>query len=94
MEIGNRSSATKREVLDNKLACVKFKQLRVKYIKRRTKDILAKHLPPKTDQIVFCELTQSQSDIYKMITQLPDLQELLNCSKATDCQKVLVILSN
>ncbi|XP_034240340.1 DNA excision repair protein ERCC-6-like 2 [Thrips palmi] len=89
VELGSRFSATLREISENRIACLRFKQLKREYIFRRTKDILAKHLPPKTDLVVFCELTQTQKDIYRMITQLPDLQKLLSCSKDKDAQKTV-----
>lgn len=87
VELGNRSSATKREKVNNVNARIRFQQLKRTFMKRRTKDILAKHLPPKTDQVVFCDLSQTQKEIYKMITELPGLQKLLCNSKDKNAQK-------
>ncbi|KAJ1525630.1 hypothetical protein ONE63_008848 [Megalurothrips usitatus] len=81
VEHGMKSSATKREASDSKMAREKFSLISAKCLKRRYKELLAKHLPAKTDQIVFCELTDVQKNIYRMISQSRDVQVLLDSLK-------------
>ncbi|KAE8752601.1 hypothetical protein FOCC_FOCC000723 [Frankliniella occidentalis] len=78
MEKGFRNSATKRETTDSLRARSRFREVRNKSILRRTKEILAKHLPSKTDQVVFCEPTEIQRNIYQMITKSPFIQNFLH----------------
>lgn len=37
------------------------------FILRRTKDQVAKELPPKTEQVLYCEMTEAQSDLYETV---------------------------
>lgn len=37
------------------------------FILRRTKDQVAKELPPKTEQVLFCEMTEQQSELYEKV---------------------------
>ncbi|KAF5277270.1 hypothetical protein FQR65_LT16046 [Abscondita terminalis] len=37
------------------------------FILRRTKDQVATELPPKTEQIIYCEMTEDQSETYEKV---------------------------
>ncbi len=43
----------------------KLKQMIAPYILRRTKDMVAKDLPPISEQTIYCEMTDAQQDIYE-----------------------------
>ncbi len=42
-----------------------------KFMIRRTADVLAKYLPPKTEHIVFCKPTKAQAEAYRSILSSP-----------------------
>ncbi len=37
------------------------------FILRRTKDQVATELPPKTEQVLYCEMTEKQSELYEKV---------------------------
>ena len=51
------------------------------FILRRTAEILAKHLPPKTEYVIFCNPTPSQADIYRHVLASPVFQSALGNSE-------------
>ena len=44
------------------------------FILRRTADVLAKYLPPKTEYVLFCRPTSTQADIYRNVLACPMFQ--------------------
>lgn len=46
-------------------------QLTKQFILRRTSEIIARFLPPKTETIMYCKPTKSQADLYRAIVGLP-----------------------
>ncbi|KAK3909238.1 DNA excision repair protein ERCC-6-like 2 [Frankliniella fusca] len=97
MEKGCRSSATKKETTDSIKARRRFREMLKRLTLRRTKEIIQKHLPSKTDQVVFCEPTAIQRSIYRKIIQSCDIKNFLNERKSKvgkeQQQNVLIILN-
>ncbi|KAF8904775.1 P-loop containing nucleoside triphosphate hydrolase protein [Gymnopilus junonius] len=52
---------------------------------RRTKDIIKDQLPQKTDQVVFCPLTDRQVSAYKNILNMEAMQNLLKRDEKCTC---------
>ncbi|MCJ1475516.1 helicase [Lambiella insularis] len=52
------------------------------FILRRTADILAKYLPPKTEYILLCRPTSAQAEVYKYVLASPMFQSALGNSEA------------
>ena len=53
------------------------------FILRRTADILAKYLPPKTEYVLLCRPTAAQAVIYRHVLACPALQSALGTSEAS-----------
>ncbi|PFH46505.1 hypothetical protein AMATHDRAFT_69676 [Amanita thiersii Skay4041] len=53
---------------------------------RRTKDIIRDQLPRKTDQVVFCPLTQKQIYAYKNLLNMEQVQNLILRNKPCPCR--------
>jgi len=53
------------------------------FILRRTAEILAKYLPPKTEYVVFCRPTQTQAAVYRAIVGSPVFNAVLGSSSTT-----------
>ena len=51
----------------------------------RTKQIIQKQLPEKTDQVVFCPLTPMQLEVYKRILSTEDVKSLIDGDTRCDC---------
>ncbi|GKZ30687.1 helicase [Aspergillus brasiliensis] len=49
---------------------------------RRTADILAKYLPPKTEYVLFCKATRTQATIYQNVLASPVFQSALGNSES------------
>ncbi|KAK2814263.1 hypothetical protein FQN49_008251, partial [Arthroderma sp. PD_2] len=52
------------------------------FILRRTADILSKHLPPKTEYILFCNPTAAQGNLYRHVLASPLFQSVLRNSES------------
>lgn len=53
------------------------------FILRRTNELLQKHLPPKTVQVVCCKLTPLQQKLYQTICQSKDIVRIYKTGKGT-----------
>ncbi|KAG6856842.1 hypothetical protein H0H87_012900 [Tephrocybe sp. NHM501043] len=51
----------------------------------RTKDIIRNQLPKKTDEVVFCPLTQRQIAVYKQILSMSPVQNLIRRNDLCSC---------
>ncbi|GAA5862724.1 hypothetical protein JCM3774_001897 [Rhodotorula dairenensis] len=56
-----------------------------KFFLRRTKDTVKLQLPPKTDHIVLCPLTELQKAVYVRLLQLNDVQVMLSADDPCPC---------
>lgn len=64
------------------------------FIKRRTKDIVCKELPPKIEQVLFCEMDNEQRSLYDSILEFGRNQcnELVKSGKKTSNFEILTTL--
>ncbi|KAK3076502.1 hypothetical protein LTS18_012834, partial [Coniosporium uncinatum] len=53
------------------------------FILRRTVDILAKYLPPKTEYVVFCRPTGAQASVYRAVLKSPAFGAVLGSAEAS-----------
>ena len=62
---------------------IKLSLLVNKFILRRTNNLLSKHLPPKLVQIVVCDLTPLQRELYNHFLSSKATSEIINGGKKT-----------
>ncbi|KAI0270605.1 P-loop containing nucleoside triphosphate hydrolase protein [Gloeopeniophorella convolvens] len=55
------------------------------YFLRRTKDIIKDQLPQKFDEVVFCPLTEKQTEVYKRILNMDAVQNMIRKDDRCDC---------
>jgi SNF2 family DNA or RNA helicase len=53
----------------------------------RTKDIIKDQLPKKSDEVVFCPLTEMQVDVYKRILGMEEVQNMIKKDEPCNCRK-------
>lgn len=66
--------ATKRDIEKGEARNEELRNLTSLFILRRTADILAKYLPPKTEYVLFCNPTPAQANIYRNVLASPMFQ--------------------
>jgi SNF2 family DNA or RNA helicase len=76
-EAAIQRSARKVEALNQKLKKI--------MIVRKKEEVLKDQLPEKTEQLVLCELSPLQKQVYKNVLQLPDFQLVKTGSAPCDC---------
>ncbi|KAL3463248.1 SNF2 family N-terminal domain-containing protein, partial [Aspergillus heterothallicus] len=59
-----------------------LRELTSKFMLRRTADILAKYLPPKTEYVLFCKPTNTQAKIYQSVLASPVVQSVIGNSES------------
>ncbi|KAI1924216.1 helicase [Ophidiomyces ophidiicola] len=73
--------ASKKEAEKGKARSEELANLTSMFILRRTADILSKHLPPKSEYILFCNPTAVQGSIYRHVLASPIFQSALGNSE-------------
>lgn len=66
--------ATRKDIEKGEARNEELRELTSKFILRRTADILAKYLPPKTEYVLFCNPTPTQANIYRNVLASPMFQ--------------------
>ena len=66
--------ATEKDIEKGEARNEELRELTSKFMLRRTADILAKYLPPKTEYVLFCNATNTQSKIYQNVLASPVFQ--------------------
>lgn len=66
--------ATRKDIEKGEARNEELRELTSKFILRRTADILAKYLPPKTEYVLFCNPTSTQANIYRSVLASPIFQ--------------------
>ncbi|KAJ6078447.1 hypothetical protein N7467_008200 [Penicillium canescens] len=66
--------ATSKEIEKGESRGEELRELTSKFMLRRTADILAKYLPPKSEYVLFCKPTRPQATIYKSVLASPVFQ--------------------
>ena len=77
-----RLSEILEDVKLNRETLGKLREIFKPFILRRTKQQVAKELPPKIDQVVYCEMDEGQKEIYERLWRWYR-QELLEKEKKT-----------
>ncbi|KAL2074592.1 hypothetical protein VTL71DRAFT_8370 [Oculimacula yallundae] len=76
-------AATSRELEKGAARGEELSELTKEFILRRTADLLAKYLKPKTEYIVFCKPTQAQAEVYRHIISSPFFGKALGASESS-----------
>ncbi|KAL4861016.1 hypothetical protein BDV12DRAFT_180836 [Aspergillus spectabilis] len=66
--------ATEKDIERGEARNEELRELTSKFMLRRTADILAKYLPPKTEYVLFCKPTNTQAKIYQNVLASPVFQ--------------------
>lgn len=74
--------ASKKAVEKGEARSEELASLTTMFILRRTADILSKHLPPKTEYVLFCNPTNAQANIYRHMLASPVFQSTLGSSES------------
>lgn len=74
--------ATKKDIEKGEARNEELRELTSKFILRRTADILAKYLPPKTEYVLFCNPTSTQANIYRNVLASPMFQSAIGNSES------------
>lgn len=87
--------ATRKDIEKGESRGEELRELTSKFMLRRTADILAKYLPPKTEYVLFCKPTRPQANIYKAVLASPIFQSAMgNAESALQLITILKKLSN
>ncbi|KAJ5614732.1 DNA repair and recombination protein [Penicillium herquei] len=87
--------ATRKEIEKGEAQNEELRELTSKFILRRTADILAKYLPPKTEYVLFCNPTRPQAQIYQAVLASPIFQSAMgNAESALQLITILKKLCN
>jgi DNA repair and recombination protein RAD54B len=66
--------ATKKEIEKGEARNEELRELTSQFMLRRTADILANYLPPKSEYVLFCDPTPTQASIYQSVLASPVFQ--------------------
>lgn len=72
---------------------VVLRDLIAPYLLRRRKADVAQQLPKKTEQVLFCSLTDDQRDLYRAYLASEEVQDILNVSALSSIPLPLCLLS-
>lgn len=87
--------ATKKDIEKGESRNEELRELTSKFILRRTADILAKYLPPKSEYVLFCKPTRAQANIYQAVLASPIFQTAIgNAESALQLITILKKLCN
>ncbi|ETE63717.1 putative DNA repair and recombination protein RAD26-like protein, partial [Ophiophagus hannah] len=85
VELGQRHTATKRELATGRKATTRLAQKLSGSFLRRTKSLIGDQLPKKEDRMVYCYLTEFQRMVYKTVLETEDVQLVLRAREACSC---------
>ncbi|XP_004345277.1 stretch responsive protein [Capsaspora owczarzaki ATCC 30864] len=88
IKVGHRHDATMLELATGRRAVDNLNAEAKTFFLRRTKQLIAHQLPSKTEQIVFCHLTDLQEQAYSRLLASPELANLHESSLPCPCNKV------
>ncbi|KAL2858194.1 SNF2 family N-terminal domain-containing protein [Aspergillus pseudodeflectus] len=74
--------ATEKDIEKGEARNEELRELTSKFMLRRTADILAKYLPPKTEYVLFCKPTNTQAKIYQSVLESPVFQSVIGSSES------------
>lgn len=73
--------ATQKDIEKGEARSDELRELTSKFMLRRTADILAKYLPPKSEYVLFCNPTPTQANIYQNVLASPVFQSAIRNSE-------------
>ncbi|KIW11722.1 hypothetical protein PV08_11024 [Exophiala spinifera] len=82
--------ASEEDIERGEMASDELNRATSSFILRRTADILADFLPPKTEYVLFCKPTQAQAKIYRHVLQSPMFHTALR-SNETAFQLITIL---
>lgn len=74
--------ATRKDIEKGEARGEELRELTSQFMLRRTADILAKYLPPKSEYVLFCSPTSSQANFYRHVLASPMFQSVLGNSES------------
>lgn len=74
--------ATQKDIEKGEARSEELANVTSQFILRRTADVIAKYLPPKTEIILFCRPTLAQADIYRAVLGSPLFNAILGSTEA------------
>ncbi|KAL4742214.1 SNF2 family N-terminal domain-containing protein [Aspergillus similis] len=74
--------ATEKDIEKGEARNEELRELTSQFMLRRTADILAKYLPPKTEYVLFCKPTNTQAKIYQNVLASPVFQGAVGNSES------------
>ncbi|KAJ5146833.1 Heat shock protein hsp98 [Penicillium atrosanguineum] len=87
--------ATSKDIEKGESRNEELRELTSKFILRRTADVLAKYLPPKSEYVLFCRPTPAQANIYQAVLASPIFQTAMgNAESALQLITILKKLCN
>lgn len=84
--------ATKKDIEKGEARNEELRNLTSMFILRRTADILARYLPPKTEYVLFCSPTPTQANIYRNVLASPMFQYAMGNSNSESALQLITIL--
>ncbi|OQE17600.1 hypothetical protein PENSTE_c020G06066 [Penicillium steckii] len=87
--------ATSKDIEKGESRSEELRELTSRFILRRTADVLAKYLPPKSEYVLFCNPTRAQANIYQAVLASPIFQTAMgNAESALQLITILKKLCN
>ncbi|KAI5270201.1 hypothetical protein E4T47_06397 [Aureobasidium subglaciale] len=86
LKIGQSHDTTNAQLaMCRKVAVKLVKNLLPPYFRRRMKSLIAHQLPKKTDRVVFCPLSEAQSEAYMNLVESDKIDYIRRSSDPCDC---------
>ncbi|KAI9802450.1 MAG: hypothetical protein M1825_002835 [Sarcosagium campestre] len=86
LKLGQSHQATVHQLSNARRTAKRLVQnLLPEFFLRRMKTLIADQLPKKSDRVVFCPLTQTQSDAYKVLVESPMVEYIKFSSELCEC---------
>lgn len=79
----SQPEATAKDIEKGKGRSEELARLTAQFILRRTVDVIAKYLPPKTETILFCKPTSAQANLYRAVLESPIFGAALGSSETS-----------
>ncbi|KAF2663738.1 hypothetical protein BT63DRAFT_407326 [Microthyrium microscopicum] len=80
---GREPGAVAKAVEKGQARSEELESITSQFLLRRTADVIAKYLPPKTELVLFCRPTEVQAAIYRLILDSPVYGSILSSSEAS-----------
>ena len=82
IEKARQPGASKKDIEKGDEKSEELAEITSPFILRRTAEVLAKYLPPKTEYVVLCRPTSPQAELYRHILSSPMFQSALGSSES------------